>query len=454
MIEWSLREFLKRLEAEGELICLQEEVDPRFEISALLRKAQEKALLCQRVKGSRIPVVGNLFGDMKKVRMALGLSENDELKEYMARMKRPLPPELVAQGPVKERIYTGQQLDLYQLPVPFISARDGGPYLNAGIVVVKDPEFGPNLSLHRLQLKGSRKTGIFFNPLVHLKSYLERAEAQNKPLEVAVVIGAHPAFYLASQVTGPISLNEYEVAGALLAGPARLVKCETVDLEVPADAEIVLEGRIPPRVREPEGPFGEFTGYYNLNLEPVLMPVIEYTAMTTRSEPVFQTIHIGKPPTEEEPLKALPLAASLFQLLQQVVPEVVDVAFTRGGCARYHAIASLRKRSDGDGKLALAAMLASRIGVKHAVVVDEDINIHDPLEVEWAMATRCQFDKDSLIITDAPHQLDPSLVKHASPLITKVGIDATRPVRLPFPEVCGVPEEVMEKIEKKWKGQQ
>lgn len=443
-----LRDFLEQLQ--DEVIYIDREVDPVYEVTALLRKAEGRTLFCRRIKGSSIPLVGNVFGTLDKVGLAVGAPARDLLQEYLRREEKLIPPKIVGSGPVQEKIYTGDRVDLRMLPVPTINQKDGGPYINAGILVIKDPEFGTNLSLHRLQLKGERKTGIFFNPLVHLKTYLERAEDRGEPLPVAVVIGCHPVFYLASQVAGPVDLDEYQVAGALKGEPIELVKCQTVDLEVPADAEIVLEGFIPLGKRELEGPFGEFSGYYNLGLESVMAPVIEYTAITTRREPIFQTIQIGKPPTEEEPLKSLPLAASLYSLVKGAVPEVKDICLTRGGCARYHAVAAIKKRSDGDGKLALAAMLSSRIGVKHAVVVDEDIDVHLPLEVEWAIATRSQFDRDSLVMTEASHQLDPSKVKRGSELITKVGLDATRPVTSPFPEVCDVPEEIKAKVEGYW----
>lgn len=449
-----LRQFLTKLEEEGEIIRVKKEVDPKWEVSAVMKKAGGMAVFCEHVKGSSIPLVGNLFGNMKKIEIALGCSREKLLGEYQRRVSAPVPPRLVEHGPVKEKVFRGDDLDLGMLPVPFISELDGGHYIDAGIVIIKDPVFGHNLALHRIQVKGKRKSGVLAGPSTHLHTYIRRAWDRGKPLEIALAIGCAPALYVASQVTGPLDLDEYGIAGALSGKPIDVVRCETIDVLVPASAEIVLEGIIPPNSLELEGPFGEFHGYYTPGATgatgQAMMPVVEYQAMTCRESPIFQMIMIGKPPTEGLYLRSLPHEADLYRIVREVIPEVKDVYFPPGGCGRFHAVVSIRKRTEGDGKLALAAMLASRIGIKFALVVDDDIDIRNPMDVEWAMATRSQFDKDSITINGAPHVIDPSVVKRDGKTTAKFGIDATRPIVSPYPDVCDVPKKVFEHVENHW----
>jgi 2,5-furandicarboxylate decarboxylase 1 len=449
-----LRQFLSALEEEKQIMRVRKEVDRKWEVSAVIKKAGGMAVFFEHVRGSSIPIVGNLFGNMRKIELALGTSRDKLLGEYRRRVSNPVPPRIVNDGPVKQKIFKGDALDLGALPVPFINELDGGYYIDAGIVIIKDPEFGHNLALHRIQVKGKQKSGILAGPSTHLHTYIRRAWERGKPLEVAVAIGCAPALYIASQVTGPLDLDEYRIAGALNGKPIDVVRCETVDVLVPASAEIVFEGIIPPNTTELEGPFGEFHGYYTPGSTgatgPTQMPVIEYQAMTCRENPIFQMIMIGKPPTEGLYLRSLPHEADLYRIVREVVPEVKDVHFPPGGCGRYHAVVSIRKRTEGDGKLALAAMLSSRIGIKFAIVVDEDIDVRNALDVEWAMATRSQFDRDSVTLNNAPHVIDPSVVKRDGRTTAKFGIDATRPIVSPYPDVCDVPREVLERVEKNW----
>lgn len=445
-----LARFLEVLEKEDELLRVKKEVSPVHEISAVIRRAGGKAVLFEKVAGSDLRLAGNIFGDFRKIELALGAPRDKILREYLGRMGRLIAPKIVEAGPVKEKVMVGEEVDLNILPIPTINELDGGPFISAGIVVAKDPEFGPNLSILRLQLKGRNKTGIFMNTSSHLLTYLKRAEERGRGLEVAVVIGCDPLVYLASQVTGPIAQNEYEVAGALSGKPLELVKCETVDLEVPADAEIVLEGVIPPSVREPEGPFGEYTGYYTA-LKESYCPIVNYKAITCKKDPIFQTIYLGRHHVEGVFLRAAPHAADLFRAVQAVVPEVKDVYLTPGGCGRFHAVISIKKRVEGEGKLALGAVLSSRLAVKYAVVVDEDIDVHDLRDVEWAVATRSQFDTDSVYLGDAPGILDPSMIsKRGKNLTAKFGLDATKPIDSDFPAICDVPKNLMEKVENCW----
>ncbi len=445
-----LREFLETVEASDQLLRIKKEVDPNQEISAVVIRAGSAAVLCENVKGYDIPVVANLFADKKKIELALALNGERPIEEYLRRLEKLQPPRLVAHGPVKENIILGHSLDLLaMLPIPVVNEKDGGRYISSGIIVAKDPEFGYNLALHRLHIKGERQAGIYMSELQHLHLYHKRAEERNEPLEIAVIIGCDPSLYVASVFTGPPDLDEYAVAGALRGQPVETVKCETVDLEAPAHAEIVLEGRILPHKREREGPFGEFSKYYGPEGN---RPVIEFTGLCHRTRPIYQTIYLGRHQRENVWLTALPKAADLYRAVKEVAPEIRDVYLTPGGCGRYHAIVSMKKRFEGEARLVLSALLTHRVGVKHAIVVDEDIDIYDPHEVEWALATRFQFDRDAIFLNDTPIHLDPSSVfkRKTGPLTSKLGMDATLPLGAPYPEVCDVSKEVMKKVEDNW----
>ncbi|MFQ5851837.1 MAG: UbiD family decarboxylase [Candidatus Binatia bacterium] len=446
----NLQAFMQKIEASDNLIRIKKEVDPNQEISAVIVKAGAAAVLCEKVKGYDIPVAANLFGDQNKVKLALGITEERAIEAYLKRLERLQAPRSVADGPVKENVIPGDKLDLTDmLPIPVVNEKDGGRYISAGITVAKDPEFGYNLALHRIHVKGKRRAGIYMSELQHLHLYHKRAEERNEALEIAVIIGCDPSLYLASVVTGMPDLNEYAVAGALRGQPVETVRCETVDLEVPAHAEIVLEGRILPHERESEGPFGEFSKYYGPK---GARPVIEFTALCHRSTPTYQTIYLGRRQRENVWLTSLPKASDLYRAVKEVAPEVRDVYLTPGGCGRYHAVVSMKKRFEGEARLALSAILAHRIGVKHAVAVDGDINIYDSDDVEWAVATRSQFDRDAVVLNDTPIHLDPSSAfKRKTGLLTsKLGIDATLPLGTPYPEVCEVSKEVMSKVERNW----
>lgn len=445
-----IRAFLEKIEASDKLVRIKKEIDPNQEISAAIIKAGPAAILCEKVKGYDIPVVANLFGDREKIKLALALDTENPIEEYLKRLEKLEPPRSVGDGPVKENIMVGDKVDLpAMLPIPVVNEKDGGRYISSGIIVAKDPEFGYNLALHRLQIKGKRKAGIYMSELQHLHLYYKRAEERNEPLEIAVIVGCDPSLYLASVVTGSPKLDEYAVAGALRGQPIETVQCETVDLIVPAHAEIVLEGRILPHQRENEGPFGEFSKYYGPE---GARPVVEFTALCRRNRPIYQTIYLGRRQRENVYLTSLPKAADLYRAVKEVAPEVRDVYLTPGGCGRYHAVVSMKKMFEGEPKLVLSVVLSHRIGVKHAIVVDEDIDIYDPHEVEWAMATRFQFDRDSFFLNDTPIHLDPSSAfKRRTGLLTsKLGMDATLPLGVRYPEVCDVSKEVMKKIEDNW----
>jgi 2,5-furandicarboxylate decarboxylase 1 len=445
-----LRAYLDVLEAEGELLRIKKEVDPNGEISAVIRCAGEAAVFCERVRGSTLPVVGNVYGNIRKMELALGVPRDQLAREYLRRIATPLPPREVATGPVKQHVLRGDAVDLGLLPVPVVNPGDGGPYIDAGISILGDPEFGMNLSLQRLQVKGRRRTGIFAADVNNAASYIQRARARGGPVEIAIALGCPPALMIASQAYGAIDVDEYGLAGALQGQPVEVVRGETVDLLVPAHAEIVLEGRVLAET-EPEGPFGEFTGYYAQVRE---RPVLEVTALTFRDQPIFQMVYLGRPPTENNYLTSVTKAADLYRLLKEVMAEVLDVYFPPAGCGNHHVVIKIRKHFEGEGKQALAAALASRLAIKQAIVVDADVDIYDADQVQWALATRYQHDVDSVVVNDAPGRLDPSMeAKHGRLLGSRLGMDATLPLRPlagTFPETCDVDPVLLANVRANW----
>jgi 2,5-furandicarboxylate decarboxylase 1 len=255
----------------------------------------------------------------------------------------------------------------------------------------------------------------------HTQHYFRLAEAAGEALEIALVIGVHPACMLASQAIAALDSDEMEIAGALLGHPVEMVKCRTNRVRVPAHAEIVIEGRILPKVREPEGPFGEFPQYYGQRAD---REVIQVDAITHRKNPVFHTIIGGG--VEHLLLGAIPREATLLEHLQRSFPSVRDVRLTRGGTCRYHLVVKMEKTSPGEPKNIIMGAFGAHYDVKQVVVVDMDVNIDDENDIEWAIATRFQADRDLVVVSGAQgSKLDPSSDNGIS---AKMGLDATKPL--------------------------
>jgi 2,5-furandicarboxylate decarboxylase 1 len=288
-------------------------------------------------------------------------------------------------------------------------------------MIARNPATGKqNVAIHRCQLSGPNRLGVLLLPR-HTHMFYEIAEQAGEPLPVAIAIGVDPLTLLASQAIAPLDADELEIAGALHGRPLPVVKCLTSDLRVPAEVEIVVEGHLLPQVREPEGPFGEFPQYYG---EPADRHVIEVEAVTHRRDALFHTIVGGG--LEHLLLGAIPREATLLAHLRRSFPNVRDVHLSRGGVCRYHLYVQIAKRQDGEAKNVMLGAFAGHYDVKQVIVVDEDVNIHDPTEVEWAVATRFQADRDLVIISESQgSKLDPSTRNGVG---AKMGLDATKPL--------------------------
>ena len=425
-----LRNFLSFLEERGQLLRVKEAVSTKFEIAAGIRKTSDvkgPALLFESVKG--FPgwrVLGGLFATRQLVAHALGVSEDGLLQRYLTLEDKRIPPVMVKTGPVKETVLKGKEIDLYRLPIVTHSEKDVGPYITIAVQVGKDPDTGVrNVSIHRMLLLGKDRLTLWAPPDHHLGRMLLRAEDKGKGLEVATVIGVDPAIVIGSQAKVPYGVDEFEVAGGLRGAPVNLIRCETIDVEVPAFSEIVIEGVTIPGERVSDGPYGEYPGTYS---ETKQSPVVKVTAITMREKPIYQTALAGMPVTDNHTLIECANSALVYREVKKIVPELKAVCVTAGGTFRHHVVVSMKKRHEEEARNVILAILATGAGFKHVIVVDEDIDINDPVDVEWAVNTRMQPDRDIIIIPRlACSTLDPSA---PMPRTTAGwGIDATMPLR-------------------------
>lgn len=422
MEEQMLRGALKKLEDRGQLLKCNREVDPKFELGAVLKHFNnEQPILFNKIKNHSMPVIGAMFGNRDLYYEMLGATRKDRIFKMMNAIANPKPTKLLSKGPVMENIIS-RNIDLTKMfPVPTFHGGDSSSYITAGIVALKDPETGQrHISVRRLQINGGNEMSILVaSPLA--KEQFAFMEAQNKPLEVAIILGYDYHLLLASQISAATyGVDKYEVDSALRGEALALVKCQSIDLEVPAYAEIVLEGIMPPHKRVAEGPFGELMGYYG---ERAMHPIVQVKTVMHRHHPIFQT---SFPCREEHLANGLIREIELYSILKNLV-DVKDVNVTVSGGCRFHTFISIHKRFEGDGKTAIMGALASSKDVKHVVVVDEDVDIYRHDEIEWAIATRFQASKDMVVVEGALGSgLEPSHIQRG--VTDKVGIDATKPL--------------------------
>lgn len=417
-----LRSWLRHLAATDRLAVARAGLSLTDEIAAVSKRLEnERAVLFPQPGGHAIPVVANLFADRSWVADSLGVPTTELLSRFQNAVRRPLPWTEVTDAPAQEVVHRDIDL-LRQLPIPKHNELDSGPYITAALLIARNPKTGiQNVSIHRCQVSGPDRIGVLLLPR-HTHHYFRMAEQAGEALEIALVIGVHPACILASQAIAALDEDEMNIAGALLDRPVEMVKCKTNRVRVPAHAEIVIEGRILPKVREPEGPFGEFPQYYGARAD---REVIAVDAITHRRAAIFHTIVGGG--MEHLVLGEIPREATLLEHLQRSFPSVHDVRLTRGGTCRYHLAVKIDKTSEGEPKNIIMGAFGGHYDLKQIVVVDMDVDIDDPNEIEWAVATRFQADRDLVIVSGAQgSKLDPSA--HGG-ISAKMGLDATKPVR-------------------------
>ncbi len=429
-----LRSFLDTLRANNELLEIHKEVDPHLEIGDITRKVNDvdgPALLFTNVKGHPgWKLVSNTLGSLSRLSLAMETPINRMIPDYADRMakKGAYEPVIVPRDKAacKEVVLKDAEIDLTRIPVPLWHPEDGGPFISVGIQISKDPESGArNSSIVRQMVLGRDRLGILFLPGKHTHIHYLKKQKNNQPLDIAVAIGVDPIVEIAGTHAGPIDEDEFAVAGALRRKAVEMVKCETVDLEVPASAELIIEGRLLPHERVVEGPFGEFTGFFAAQTKD--NPPMQVTCITHRKNPIFQGLYEGKPPNEESFLLALVYSASILAKARESCPGLVAYAKNPSGPGSLWGTAAIKKMYPGHAKHAMHAILATQGGkyLKVLIIVDDSIDVHDMREVVWAISTRCRPERDVMIETDTPISiLDPAMWPKTG-LGGRILIDAT-----------------------------
>jgi 2,5-furandicarboxylate decarboxylase 1 len=453
-----LRSYLDQLleQRPKDVVIVEKEVDPRYEASAIVEKFEKQnkfpLVFFKKIKGSKIPLVINLGATYERLALSLGSASVPQMVRDLAhREHHPVPvKEIAAQNaPCKEVILKGDDADLDLLPVLTHNEGDAGSYINAAALICKERSSGAiNVGIYRHQKQGKKQLGLMINPTNHASYVRAEYEDHNEPMEVALAIGHHPALNMAAVSKQAGVGLELEIAGAFLGEPLEVVKAETVSLPVPAHAEIVIEGIVPPKKRHYEGPFGEWPHYYYKEGE---QPYIQVTAITMRKNPIYQSIHSAH--FEHNIIGAAPRLGSLLKRVQEVVPSTTAVNLPISGAARAHCYISVKKRAEGDPKQAALAALVTDPSIKHVIVVDDDVDVFNETQVLWALAMRFQADRDLVIIPNIiGSHLNPTAYGYnrleRGAMETKLIFDATKPLPpYDFPKEAQVPAEVLEKID-------
>jgi 2,5-furandicarboxylate decarboxylase 1 len=450
-----LRQFLASVEARAPelLVRVKREVSPRWELSAVQKRLEAERrlpiLVFERVEGHDLPVVTNLFASKRHLALALGVAPEEVAARFAAAQQARIPPVAVGSGPVQEVVLAGDRADLRTLPIVTHCEKDAGPYLTAGVTIMRDPASGRlNAGIYRNRYVSPTALTVNMAPLCHGAEITRAAEGRGEAaVDAAIVLGHHPAMGMASQQRGQLAEFELETMGGLLGEPVRVVPARTVDVLVPADAEIVIEGRIRTDRWEPDGPFGDYWLYYATAKR---ARVLEVTAITRRHDALFHDVFNVGP--EHLVLFSLGMEGVVLGQLRQLVPQVTAINVPVSGSGNLVYV-QIRKDMEGLGvNAALAALGAYRF--KCAIVVDEDVDIYDDGRVMWAVMTRTQADRSFFTVPG-------SYISRADPtgypawhspgadrlLSTRLGIDATRPLDPAFPEVAEPPPDLWRRLD-------
>lgn len=421
-----LQDYVRFLEEHDHLIRVKSEVDQDLVLAGLAKKFEGgKAVLFENVKGQDYPVLVGLYWNRPATAGIFG-SSAEQLPfvladEIGAWRKAPMEPVIVDTGPANEVIET--DIDLYRLPIPHHAELDGGRYLTSSVAIAKDPDTGVrNLSVHRMLVTGKNRFTMLLEELGHVMDYFKRAEAKGEPLELTINNGVDLGTFVAAASpasAAPIEMDEIGIASQIRGAPEQLIRAQTVGVEAFANAQIVFEGRILPGVRELEGPYAEVTGYYAAR-EPRW--AFEVTAITRRKQPIFHTILSG---LEVRQAYSSVAEAGVFGQVRAAVPEVKAVHFSDGSVP-YDLVVQLDKQSNAAPSAVIAAAFESLVFLKTVIVVDTDVDIFNMADVEWAVATRAQFEHDVTMFPDGiGHRLNPMVENDRW---TRMGIDATVPL--------------------------
>jgi 2,5-furandicarboxylate decarboxylase 1 len=441
----NLRSALDILEEAGRITRVQAEVDQKFELPAVLAQCPNRsAVIFEKVKGYTIPVVGNLV-DRDNFALTCGIEPSIEASlNYIDHgITNPIEPVLINDAPCRDVVITNNIDVMKTIPVTTFFEKEAGPYIMSAIVVAKDPETRKrNVSMNRLLVLGPDRLMIGMSPSHHLYRLLEKATALGKTLEVSIAVGNHPAVLVAANAYVDLGFDEFEIAGGMFGEPLELSPGITVDVDVPAGAEFVIEAEFIPGELYEEGYVSEFHGMY---VDYGKSPVLQVKGITHRKDPIFQIILPGRF-HEHFIIGAMAIETTTLRHIRTAVPSVKSTYITEGGMGRSHLVTSISNPRPGEGQKAIFAAFAHCNLIKHVTVVDEDIKVDDPVDVEWAIGTRMRAERDIMIIPGVRTDRADALVREGT--ISKVGIIALRePTALPKAEI---PQEIMEKVKSEW----
>lgn len=439
-------------------VSVEKPVDLTFEPCVLQQKLAAKGrfpvIRCENMKGSDLPLVTNLMGSYSLLGLALGIDPDSPKSEILSRFREraenPLPIEQVSrdEAPVKQVVVKGDDVDLAKLPITKHAEEDSGHYITVGTLVVRDPDTGIlNAGIYRHEVKGRNTIGCMFNPAHHAGYIYRRYKELNKPMEAVLFIGHHPAAVLGSQARGAIDASELELMGALMDEPLEVTDGETVDIPVPAYAEIAIEGILDPANETADGPFAEYTGFYGPSKDPV--GLMQITAINMRSDAIYHDLDPAHP--EHNLAGVLTFESVVYDSVKRLVPSVTAVHLPASGVYTFTAFIAIKKRVPGEGMSAGLAAVAATSEIKIAVVVDDDIDIYNEEEVWWAVSTHFEADTGLAVIPNAVgSHLNPSAYGEVrttkGPMNTKMVLDATRPATLPFATRIRPPKDVWDRM--------
>jgi len=426
------RDFLDALRKHNDLLEIDRHVDLQLEIGQALQQSaaiQGPALIFKN-NGTDFPLVGGVYNTRSKALLAFQATEETIFSIIMTGLQKPIPPVTVTKGSVSEHVLQGSEIDLSKLPIPKYSPLDGGPYITPGIVVSHDPETKiTDLGNYRFEYIDPTTLSFLAQPCHRFGKHIAKAKAMGlKKYHAAIVIGVDPILEYTCQFQLSDETNDYDIAGGLRGAAVELIKCQMIDVMVPAAAEFVLELEIDLTQQIFEGPLGEYTGYYTPGSP---KPIAKVVTIMHRNHAYFQALLTGVPPTENHILKQIPFEASVLNTLQKEFPTLQRVAIPASGGVSFYIVMAMEPRFSGEARQAILAAIASNVRPKMVVVVNTDIDVQNPDQVQWAMSFRMQPEEDVIIINDVPAgPLDPSIrddVPLEQRLGSALGIDATYP---------------------------
>src|SRR5215467_4059408 len=434
----SLRGFLKMVETDypDQLLRVSESVDLRLEMTSVVfeleRAGKNPVVIFERPGGFNIPVVTNVAANRRLLAACLGVEQSQLPTAFRERCQKYIPCELVPEAPWNEVVIEDDEVDLYKLPIPLQFSVDGAPYITAGQISARDPVTGVDTTgFHRLMLKGKNRLGVSLHSRRRMYEFHRRAEERGQALPAVITIGTHPLHYMGSMVYAyPPNVRKFEIIGGLFGEPYRLARSGVEELEVPAGAEIVIEGEILAGVHEPEGPFGEFTGYASYRST---QNVFVAKRIRMRGDAMYQCVVSGMS-KDHILVSCVTREGEILNALRPNLPNVRNVHVPHTTCGAFLAFVTMKKTAEGEPQMAIMSTLGTELYTKYVIVVDDDIYIFNLNDVMWAVATRVRAEKDIFFIPGAKAAILDPTSDPQNFTVTKMGIDATRPVGRDFAE--------------------